>query len=214
MRRTARTFALLTLAGAIAGPLAAQARRGGAGRDRGLVELTPQGLRSGFFISGGIGAGREQFRFSDENVGYSDALEKPTGMLRLGGTPNANVRLGGELFGWWSRTSDPAGTESFGAMLLSAQFYPMTNGGLYVKAGGGLGSSGFDPDYGSSNIETGFAWSVGAGWDIPLSRQVSIAPTIDFYRGTFTRRDEGTLYDRVLNIGAQVTFQTGNRFRR
>lgn len=214
MRRTVAPFALAALALALTSPLAAQGRRdrGDHDRDRGLVELPPESVRGGFFITGSLGAGREQYKFADE-IGYSDGLTKPTIQLRLGGTPNANVRVGGELFGWANDIGD--GTEGFVTGLITAQAYPMKNGGLFLKAGGGIAGSGTDFDDPSviDPHETGFAWSVGAGYDIQLGKQFSLGPTIDFYQASFTKRNEPTLYERVLHIGVQVTFQTGGRDR-
>jgi len=42
---------------------------------------------------------------------------------------------------------------------------------------------------------------------------VGLGPMIDFSQGSFTRRNEPTLTERVMNIGVQVTFQTGGRGR-
>jgi hypothetical protein len=54
---------------------------------------------------------------------------------------------------------------------------------------------------------------VGAGYEIQLSRSIAIGPSVEFYQGSFSRRDEPTLTERVLNIGGQITFQTGGRRR-
>ncbi len=208
MYRTLASFALLAVMASTVSPLAAQARR--TGRDRGLVELPPERLRSGFFVAGAVGAGAESNKFSSE-VQYTQALTKPTLMLRVGGTPNSSVRVGAEFFGWWNRVD--TGTETFGTALITAQIYPVRNVGLYLKAGGGIAQSGISFNNGSSNNETGFGWNAGAGYDIQLSRQLAIGPTIDFYKGTFTKRNEATLSERVVNIGVQLTFQTGGRRR-
>jgi hypothetical protein len=206
MRRPILLAALVAVSAAPLTPLAAQRPS----RDRGIVELAPEPTRGGFYATLGVGAGREQYKFSDENE-YTDALTKPTLALRLGGTPNANVRVGAELFGWGSEVEE--GTESFTAALLSAQVYPSQTAGFYLKGGGGIARSGIDFNNGSSTFETGFGWTVGAGYDLPLSRAVAIGPTLDFYQGSFTQRNEPTLTERVLNIGVQVTFQTGRRGR-
>jgi opacity protein-like surface antigen len=187
----------------------AQGRRD---RDRGLVEMDSPSIRGGFFLSGGIGAGREQYKFSDEDA-FTEPLTKPTLTLRLGGTPDSYVRLGGELFGWGAETDE--GEETFGAVLGVVQFYPLRDGGLWLKAGGGYAESAvdfFDPDFFDTS-ESGFAWSVGAGYEIQLSRSIAIGPSVEFYQGSFSRRDEPTLTERVLNIGGQITFQTGGRRR-
>lgn len=206
MRRPILLAALFAVSAASLAPLAAQR----SSRDRGIVELAPEPTRGGFYATLGVGAGREQYKFSDQNE-FTDALTKPTIAIRLGGTPNANVRVGAELFGWGSEVEE--GTESFSTALLSAQIYPSQTAGLYLKAGGGIARSGIDFDNGSSTFETGFGWTLGAGYDLPLSRSVSLGPTIDLYQGSFTQRNEPTLTERVLNIGVQVTFQTGRRGR-
>lgn len=205
MRRTVALVALLALAAGTLSPLAAQNRR-----DRGLVELRAPSTRGGFFITGGLGAGAEQYKFADE-LTYSESLTKPTITLRLGGTPNANVRVGAELFGWGS--DEPDGFESFSTALVAFQYFPIRDQGLFLKVAGGVGRSGIEFDNGASTSETGFAWSVGAGYDIQLSRQFGLGPSVDFYQGTFTSRNEPTLKERVLNIGVQLTFQTGGRPR-
>ncbi|MEI2719112.1 MAG: hypothetical protein V9E87_03060 [Gemmatimonadales bacterium] len=206
MRRPMLILALLALAAGTVSPLAAQRRE----RDRGIVELAPEAVRGGFYIGGGLGAGRESYKYSD-GLNYTDGLTKPTLSFRLGGTPNQTTRVGAEIFAWGSEV--PEGTESFAAFLLSAQIYPIREAGLFVKGGGGMARSGIDYNNGSSSYETGFAWNVGAGYDIALSRAVGVGPMVDFYQGTFTRRNEPTLTERVMNIGVQVTFQTGGRGR-
>ena len=218
MRRTVALLALVALMGVTSTLDAQGRRRPGSDRDRGIVELDNSYHRGGFFITGGLGAGGEQYKFEDEDD-YTDRLTKPTLMLRIGGTPNSSTRIGGEFFGWGNNVTatidQEAGMEQFGAALLVGQFFPVRNQGLFVKAGGGIGMSGFDFDdpIFEDNNETGFAWSVGAGYDIPLSRNFSIAPSIDLYQASFSQRDEPTLSERVLNIGVQVTFQSGGRWR-
>lgn len=206
-----RTIVVAALAALVAGTstLQAQNRRE---RDRGLVELEQRGLRGGFYISGGFGAGAEQFKFDDE-AEWSEKLTKPTLTLRLGGTPDQYVRVGAELFGWGAETDE--GDETFAAVLGVVQFYPMKDGGLWLKAGGGYAASVidyWDPAF-LDGEESGFAWTVGAGYEIQLSRSLAIGPAIEFYQGSFERRGEPTLTERVLNIGGQITFQTGGRRR-
>ena len=208
MRRLVLALVAVALVGT-SSTLAAQGRRD---RDRGLVEVGSTGIRGGFFISGGLGAGRESFKFEDE-LDYSEPLTKPTLTIRLGGTPNSNVRLGGEIFAWGNEVPETdeqlGGMESFSTIMGTIQFYPAPSQGLYLKGGGGIAMSSFDEDFGPTTTETGFGWTIGAGYEIPVSRKVAIAPTIDFYQGSFGQRNEPTLYERVLNIGVSVTFQTG-----
>lgn len=209
MPRPLSRFAVFAFLGCLVLPLGAQGRRD---RDRGLVELSPEGIRGGFYFGGGLGAGRESYKFSDEPA-FTEPLTKPTVTFKLGGTPDPYVRIGGELFAWGNEETDR--TEYFSTLLGTVQFYPIQRGGLWLKGGAGLAFSGQDfddPQFLDAN-ETGFGWSVGAGYEAQLSRSISLGPAVEFYQGSFTRRNEPTLTERVLNIGVQVTFQTGGRRR-
>ena len=208
-----RTVALVALAVLVTGTstLQAQGRRE---RDRGLVELEQRGIRGGLYLTGGIGGGAEQFMFDDEEE-WSEKLTKPTLTLRIGGTPDQYVRVGAELFGW---TSDEFDSEEYFATLLGTiQFYPMREAGLWLKGGLGMAYSGQsyidNLGYLVEINETGFGWSVGAGYELQLSRSIGIGPSIELYQGSFSQRNEPTLNERVLNIGGQITFQTGGRRR-
>lgn len=202
-----RTISFLALIAGIAATTTVEAQ---GRRDRGLVELEREGLRGGFYISGGLGAGGEQFKFSDE-AEWSEKLTKPTFTFRMGGTPDQYVRVGGEIFGWGAETDE--GEESFAAILGVIQFYPMKDGGMWIKAGGGWAESAIDYFNGARTSESGFAWTAGVGYEIQLSRSIAIGPAVELYQGSFQRRGEPTLNERVLNIGGQITFQTGGRRR-
>ncbi len=206
--RSLATFALILGVTSLA---TAQGRRDRGG-DRGLVELGSPSLRGGFYLQGGIGAGMEQYKYSDE-PDYTESLTKPTFTLRVGGTPDPYIRIGGEVFAWAAQTSE--GEEGFATVLGVIQFYPMRDGGLWLKGGAGWAGSNFDPlDSQEFSVhESGFGWSVGAGYEVQLSRRFAIGPSVELYQGSFSRRDEPTLTERVLNIGGQITFQTGGRWR-
>lgn len=209
MRRSLSVVSVAALAALFVLPVAAQNRRD---RDRGIVEIAPEGVRGGFYIGGGLGAGRESYKFADE-ADFTEPLTKPTVTLRLGGTPNASVRLGGEVFAWGNEEFDR--TEYFSTVLGTVQFYPIKTAGLWLKGGAGLAFSGqdfTDPQFFDAT-ETGFGWSVGVGYEAQLSRAIGLGPSVEFYQGSFTQRDQPTLNERVLNIGVQVTFQTGGRRR-
>lgn len=212
MRRIIASFALVALTTGATSALSAQ------GRDRGIVELSSPGLRGGLYITGGLGDGMDRYKYQDL-TSYTDWLSAPAGVLRIGGTPNSSVRIGGELFGWWSSYYDADlqenATETFTAALLSVQLYPAPRGGFYLKGGLGVGRSGTSYEIEQSIGQNAFVWSVGAGYDIPLSRSISIAPTVDLYQGAFNRRGAPTdsYTEQVLNIGASLTFQSGHRRR-
>lgn len=208
-----RTIALVALAALTAGTSTIQAQ-GRRERDRGLVELEQRGIRGGLYLTGGLGGGAEQFMFDDEEE-WSEKLTKPTLTLRIGGTPDPYVRVGAELFGWGAEEFDRE--EYFATLLGTIQFYPMRDAGLWLKGGLGMAYSGqsYIDDLGFlvEINETGFGWSVGAGYEFQLSRAIGLGPSIELYQGSFSQRDEPTLNERVLNIGGQITFQTGGRRR-
>ena len=220
MRRTVALLALVALMG-VTSTLSAQGRRRpGPDRDRGLVEIDNSYRRGGFFITGGIGAGREQYKFSGEDE-YTEALTSPTLTLRLGGTPSTRVRLGVELFGWsgdgeetFENFVDPY-TDTFGTATATIQFYPFPSDGVWIKGGAGYARSerNYEDPQVLDAVENGFAWSVGAGYEVPLARSLSIGPSVQLQQGAFSRRNEPTLHERVLNIGVEVTFQSGGRWR-
>lgn len=189
-------------------------------QSRGLVEVG-QDTRAGFYITGGLGDGLDQIKFTDQSQ-FQDWHSSPAAVLRIGGTPSQNVRIGAEFFGWWHSYDDVDFghvTEYFTAAMLEGQFYVAPRSGLYLKGGIGIGHSGSnydDYDYGDVG-SNGFAFTVGAGYDVPLSPWISIAPTVDFYQSTFSNAPDpntglsNSYTEHVLNIGASLTFQTRHR---
>ncbi len=212
--------ACLILAGLLAaGTSVASAQ----GRDRGLVAVNGTPSRVGFFITGGLGDGLDQYKDAGYPK-YSDWLSSPAGVIRLGGAVNQNVRLGAEVFGWRHSYYD-AGygenlSENFSAFLFEMQFYPAATSGFYLKGGIGVAHSGTTYELEGQSGGNGFAFSGGAGYDIPVSRSVSIAPMVDFYQSHFSNgldpsSDNGYSYtEHVLNVGVSITFQAARRYYR
>src|SRR5512146_1519052 len=96
MRSAVRAAALsLALPLLLSSVLTAQQHRPG------IVDVSGRS-RHGFWGSFGIGAGAEAVDLvnPDDGLGYSNNLTKPTVQLRLGGTVNPHLRLGGELSSW------------------------------------------------------------------------------------------------------------------
>lgn len=202
MSRLTRAFTLATLGLVLSlSSLAAQGRRG-------LVELPPEGTRRGFWLSAGLGYGEESYKFDGGT--YSDGLGKPTFALRMGGTPDQHLRLGGEITVWANPYTDEDGfniTEALTSMTLVGQFYPIRTSGLFLKGAAGVGFSSADVSGGNSTTESGFVVNYGAGYDIRLSRTLAITPTVELFQHRFTQRNEPTLHSRLLHIGVALTFQ-------
>jgi hypothetical protein len=217
-RNTAFLLTTILAAGATSG-LQAQ------GRDRGLVDVSSSGpMRGGIYFTAALGAGMEQCKFETAPCAVLDAngnpipsndtwrqsTTTPSFALRLGGTPSRNVRLGAELFGW-SADNGPT-TESTLGLLLSAQFYPAVRSGFYLKGGAGVGWSSVSQPGFLTSTESGFLFNVGAGYDVPISRNVQIAPMVDYYQGSYPGGvGEETLSERIFFFGASLTFQARHR---
>ena len=200
--------ALLGIAAIVFGPDAALAQR------KGLVDVSPPHYRHGFWIEGGLGWGEEQYKFGNDP--YNEGLGKPTFGLRLGGTVNSHVRMGAEWNIWVNGYQDVGGdgypvdvNETLNAVMAIARIYPSTKLGLFLKGGAGLGITYASVDYGNSTSESGFATTLGAGWEVQLGRQLFLTPAVDWYQHSFQKRDDDTLYERLLNFSLAVTWQPG-----
>lgn len=210
MVRHGVTAAMVTAALVLGSGAAATAQERGGNPD--LVEVKGGGgSRGGFWSFVGMGAGGESNRLASEG-GYTGALYKPTFTLRMGGTINPYVRLGGELFTWFNW--EGARFENLGSVMAIAQVYPVPTAGLFVKGGGGIAWNGVTVQddwgyYGPYYSDVGFGWTVGAGYEIPLSRKVGLVPTVDYTWHRYDGRTFETYYERVLNFGLSVSFQSG-----
>jgi hypothetical protein len=173
---------------------------------RGLAVVS-EGGRGGFWGAIGVGAGGESFDLRD-GAGYSNELYQPTVSLRLGGTLNQQLRLGGELLAWINE--DGPAVETLSSALFIAQLYPVSSAGLYLKGGLGIGRNEVDfPDGGYGVGDTGFAGLVGAGWEIPVGRRVFLVPAVDLVGHSYTGRGGERYRERLVNFGLGIGFQSG-----
>ena len=200
-------FAVMTLAtGLIVAASDAEAQR-----RRGLVDVTPRSDRHGFWLNLGFARGEEEYKFAGD-PGWTDGPAKPAVSLRIGGTVNPNFRLGGEIVGWSNETriDGENATEYLAGAMLIGQFYPSRKAGLFVKGGAGFSRSGVSVYGPGDTAEDGFAWSVGAGYEIRLSRTLFLTPTVDLLQ----HRSDGAvgepaLYERLFTVGVALTIQPG-----
>lgn len=170
----------------------------------------PRNYRDGFWLGFSVGAGNESFRFENDPAGYSNDITAPTFSLRLGGTPSQNWLLGAELFAWMdgdlNNYYDEYSNVLTSAMLIG-QFYPIRQGGLYIKGGVGVAGNYIRTISPSGFIvrdeESGLATVFGAGLDLRVGRNVSITPTVDVHHQFFNRSD---VRERIVSLGVGVTF--------
>lgn len=170
----------------------------------GLTEVRESG-RTGFWGGFGLGAGAETFDLRD-GAGYRNELYRPTISLRLGGTVNQQLRLGGEILSWINEEGDAV--ESLTSALFIAQFYPAPFAGLYLKGGLGIGRNAVDFDRGAGIGDTGFAGLLGAGWELRLGRRFYLNPAVDLVEHRYTGRGGDRYRERLVNLGLGVVFQS------
>jgi len=147
--------------------------------------------RDGFWIGGGLGYG------SLGCEGCTDRTGAPSGYLKLGTTLRQNVLLGIETNGWTK--SEFGARLTMGNVSGAVYFYPMASTGLFVKGGAGYSMLDASTDIGSGS-ESGFGMILGAGYDVRVTRNLSITPVANWFRGGF---DGGSA--NVLQIGLGVT---------
>lgn len=172
---------------------------------RGL-SVVREGDRAGFWGGFSIGAGGESFDLRD-GAGYSEELYRPTVSLRLGGTVNPSLRLGGEVLAWIDEHH--RSVESLTSLLFVGQLYPLATTGLYLKGGLGLGRNAVDFDDGGGVGDTGFAGLLGAGWEVRLGRRWYLNPAVDVVQHRYTGRGNERYRERLVNFGLGVAFQSG-----
>jgi hypothetical protein len=136
--------------------------------------------RDGFFIGLGIGVGSLGFEGGDgrETGG--------AGHVSLGWTLTPQVLLGGEFTGW---TKEEGGARvSHTNATAIVQFYPIADGGLYLRGGIGgstLSISGTNGNVTVSIDDSGLGATAGLGYDIRVGSNFSITPYGSFVWGDF-----------------------------
>jgi hypothetical protein len=192
---------LPVLVALLAAPAVAQAQD----TPRGLVEVR-EGGRHGFWGAVGVGAGGESYDVRD-GVGYNSYDYQPTLSVRLGGTVNPYLRLGGEALAWINDQGQS--TETLTSLLFIGQLYPVTTSGLYLKGGLGLGRNEVDFDDGFGVGDTGFAGLLGAGWEVRVGRTIYLNPAVDLVQHSYSGRGGDRYRERLINFSLGVLFQSG-----
>jgi opacity protein-like surface antigen len=166
-------------------------------------------MREGFWIGFGLGGG---------SAGQScnlvcDSLSRQTGFsgyLKIGGTLSPKILLGGESSGWTK--SESGTTVRLGNLSAAVYFYPAPATGFFLK--GGPGFSVYSADDGTDKESgTGFGFTLGAGYDIRVSRNISITPVANFLWGSIGDVKSGDLSTQGLGLKQTVfDFQLGITF--
>ena len=137
--------------------------------------------REGFWIGFGFGYGSASLSSSGTSFADSAKGGSATGYIKLGGTLNPNVLLGGEFNGWVKSVSDL--TEDVGNASVAVYLYPAAKSGFFVKGGVGWAVFRFS-ESGRSTQTNGFGLLGGLGYDIRIGRMISLTPTGNAYWGS------------------------------
>ena len=136
--------------------------------------------REGFWLGFGLGYGSSNV--TCDQCGSGPRTEGVTGFLKLGGTPNRNLRVGVAVNGWWH--DDGVVTESMANVTTSVYVYPAA-GGLFLTGGLGFSNYHWSDTYDNYAPFDGIGWGFtgGVGYDIPLGRAVSLTPVVTYMYG-------------------------------
>jgi hypothetical protein len=145
----------------------------------GTEAQNPQ-TRQGFFIGLGIGAGSFGFEGGDGRETSGAAH------ITLGGTLTPQLLIGGEFTGW-TKEEEGARVSHTNATAI-VQFYPIVDGGFFLR--GGIGGSTLSLSGTSGNVtisvdETALGATAGLGYDIRVGSNFSITPYGLFVWGNF-----------------------------
>lgn len=145
-----------------AAPLAAQTR-------------TPEPLHRGFWIGFGLGAGL--------NLDAGNSPGGFAGHLRMGGTLNPQLLIGGESAAWGKEVS--GATVSRVNTVATVLFYPQSRG-LYLKSGLGFGLAQVAATSTAGGVttsitvsETGLGATFGTGYDLRIGGNLFLTPAAD-----------------------------------
>jgi hypothetical protein len=124
--------------------------------------------RQGFWFSAGVGDGSAIVTCDGCGGGR---VGGPSGFLALGGTPNPHLQLGAETDLWFH--SEQGVDLTIGTVTLTGYFYPSRTDGLFLKAGVGMAFS--EASAGGQSVgHQGLGGLLGIGYDLPVSRKVSV----------------------------------------
>jgi hypothetical protein len=139
--------------------------------------------RHGFWI--GLGGGFGSADVTCDDCGSGKRESSGVGYLKLGGTLNEHWRLGGEL-NLWSKQKEGVTLNLYNASA-TLTLYPRASSGFFLK--GGVGLSFVDTEFRqrrttvTADLGQGLGLLAGAGYDLPISKNFSITPAVDYWYG-------------------------------
>ncbi len=159
----------------------------------GQVDAQQPQARQGFWFNAGLGVG------SLGCADCSDRVSSLSGNLSIGGTISPRFLLGAGTTGWTK--SEDGVTLSAGTLDARVRFYPSVTGGFFLTGGLGIGTvSATVSGAGISDSEIGAGALIGLGYDIRVSRNLSITPYFNGFAVNSSNVDAN-----VSQIGIGIT---------
>lgn len=163
---------------------------------------------SGFWVAGELGYGSATLHSdvaSHSSRGVSMGLE---GGYALNSTFSVGLRLNGCSLEA-SNLNDPAKGESVSLFSAMVRVYPVPGQGLFLR--GGAGSLRYTNNHPLAFDGSGTGFFLGAGYEIPLSNRLRIAPVLDYTWGKLDDVNNAlaTIRDRrckVISFGVSLKF--------
>jgi hypothetical protein len=140
-------------------------------------------VRRGFWIGLGGGGGSADVTCDDCEKGKRET--GGAGYVKLGGTLNQRVLLGGELT-LWTKEQEGVTVNLYNASA-TLTFYPRPSAGFFLK--GGVGASFVDTEFRedstriTADLGSGVGLLAGAGYDLRVGRNISLTPAVNFWYG-------------------------------
>ncbi|HEU4799029.1 MAG TPA: hypothetical protein VFS94_00230 [Gemmatimonadales bacterium] len=148
--------------------------------------------RSGFWFSGGLGAG------SLGCDGCDGRTTSFSGNLTFGGTLSDRVLLGVGTTGWTK--SEDGASLTVGTLDARVRYYPMLRSGFFLTGGLGLGSVHASVDGLGSETDLGLGALLGVGYDWRVGANVSVTP---YWNGYAVSVDAADM--NVGQLGVAIT---------
>jgi len=156
--------------------------------------------REGFWAAFGLGYGANSMSCGSGCSVNPDAKGgSATASVKMGGTPSPRLRLGRRTEPLVKDLSSGV-TESVGNVSAAAYYYPSPRSGFFLKGGVGLASIELSQDNASAS-KTGVGFLAGLGYDIRVSRKVSLTPLTNFYFG-----HESEFTHAIVDFGLSVQY--------
>ncbi len=163
--------------------------------------------RKGFWIGFGLGYGSAGF---DCSACPATRRSDATLYLKLGGTVNQHLLLGGEVSAW--ARSEGGIDESLAFVNGTLTWYPSAEGAAFLKIGAGSAAYLSTDAAGNSIDASAISAILGAGYDWRVGRNFSITPFVNAIattRGRFTNGQNTLGSDisfNLLQIGVGATW--------